>query len=184
MTMTHSRQQSPHTSGFVHALVKTYNGLVTGLAIVAGSLLVWLGVAVIISVMQRNLGFQPTAWLFLSTEYGMFYLTLLGAPWLVRERGHVHIELVTAALSKRSLNVFSRLVSLLCVIVCAVMAVKGVELVQMNLERNDFDVRAYFFPTWLLSITFPVSFTLMAIEFLKFVVGREILHTGETGLKE
>jgi len=168
----------------MRALVKTYDGLVTALAVVAGSLLVWLGVAVIVSVMQRNLGYQPTAWLFLSTEYGMFYLTLLGAPWLVRERGHVHIEILTAALSKRSLNVFSRFISLLCVIVCAVMAIKGVELVQMNLERNDFDVRAYFFPTWLLSITFPVSFTLMAIEFLKFVVGHQILHTGETGLKE
>lgn len=168
----------------MHALVKAYNGLVTALAVVAGGLLVWLGIAVIISVMQRNLGYQPTAWLFLSTEYGMFYLTLLGAPWLVRERGHVHIELLTAALSGPVLNVFSRMVCLLCVIVCAVMAIKGVELVQMNLERGDLDVRAYFFPTWLLNITFPVSFTLMAIEFMKFVVGREILHTGEAGLKE
>ncbi|AWB35031.1 TRAP transporter small permease [Orrella marina] len=168
----------------MRTLVKTYNGLVTGLAIVSGSLLVWLGVAVIFSVMQRNLGYQPTAWLFLSTEYGMFYLTLLGAPWLVRERGHVHIELLTAALSRSALNVFSRLVCLLCVIVCAVMAFKGAELVQMNLDRGDLDVRAYFYPTWLLNITFPVSFTLMAIEFMKFVVGREILHTGETGLKE
>jgi len=168
----------------MRALVNTYNGLVTGLAIVSGSLLVWLGVAVIFSVMQRNLGYQPTAWLFLSTEYGMFYLTLLGAPWLVRERGHVHIELLTAALSGPVLNVFSRLVCLVCVIVCAVMAFKGAELVQMNLDRGDLDVRAYFYPTWLLNVTFPGSFTLMAIEFMKFVVGREILHTGEAGLKE
>ena len=50
-----------------HALLKTYNGLVTGLAITAGALLVWLGIAVIASVMQRNLGFQPSAWLFVST---------------------------------------------------------------------------------------------------------------------
>ena len=168
----------------MHAVVKAYNGLVTGLAVISGALLVWLGIAVIISVMQRNLGFQPTAWLFLSTEYGMFYLTLLGAPWLVRKRGHVYIELLTAALPKPVLNIFSRFVSLLCVIVCLVMAVKGFDLVQMNLARNDLDVRAYFFPTWLLTITFPVCFGLMAIEFMKFVVGREILHTGEVGLAE
>ena len=91
---------------------------------------------------------------------------------------------MTAALPHRFLGVFSRLVSLLCVIVCAIMAIKGAELVQMNLARSDLDVRAYFFPTWLLSITFPVCFALMAIEFLKFVVGPEILHTGEAGLKE
>ncbi|MFW8565042.1 TRAP transporter small permease [Orrella sp. 11846] len=168
----------------MHAVVKAYNVLVTGLAVISGALLVWLGIAVIISVMQRNLGFQPTAWLFLSTEYGMFYLTLLGAPWLVRKRGHVYIELLTAALPKPILNIFSRFVSLLCVIVCLVMAMKGFDLVQMNLTRNDLDVRAYFFPTWLLTITFPVCFGLMAIEFMKFVVGREILHTGEVGLAE
>jgi C4-dicarboxylate transporter DctQ subunit len=47
---------------------------------------------------MRNLGVQPFAWLFTSAEYALFYMTMLGAPWLVRERGHVHIELVTAAL--------------------------------------------------------------------------------------
>ena len=168
----------------MHALLKTYNGLVTALAIAAGALLVWLGIAVIVSVMQRNLGFQPSAWLFVSTEYGMFYLTLLGAPWLVRKRGHVYIEIVTAALPPKILGIFSRLVCLLCVIVCVIMAFKGAELVQMNLARSDQDVRAYFFPTWLLTITFPICFGLMAIEFLKFVVGRETLHTGQAGLKE
>lgn len=166
------------------ALVKTYNGVVTGLAMLAGLMLVWLGIAVIVSVMQRNLGFQPAAWLFVSTEYAMFYLTLLGAPWLVRQRGHVHIEIVTAALPKAALGPFSRLVSLLCVIVCVVMAIQGAELVQLNLERKDLDVRAYFFPTWILNVAFPVSFGLMAIEFLKFVVGPEVLHTGEQGVKE
>lgn len=165
-------------------LVKLYDGLVVGLAGLAGLMLVWLMVAIIVSVLQRNLGMQPAAWLFVSTEYSMFYLTLLGAPWLLRHRGHVFIELLTAALPPRALNVFSRLVSLLCVVVCAVMAFKGAELVGLNLERSDLDVRAYYFPTWLLNIAFPISFTLMAIEFLKFVFGSQILHTGEVGLKE
>jgi len=34
------------------------------------------------------------------------------------------------------------------------------------------------------SIVFPISFTLMAIEFGRFVVGHEILHSGEAGMKE
>ena len=165
-------------------LVKLYDALVVGLAVLAGAMLVWLMVAIIVSVLQRNLGMQPAAWLFVSTEYFMFYLTLFGAPWLLRHRGHVYIELVTAALPKSMLGIFSRFVSLLCAIVCAFMAVKGVELVGLNLERSDLDVRAFFFPTWLLNIAFPISFGLMAIEFLKFVFGRQILHTGEAGLKE
>lgn len=165
-------------------LNKLYDAVVTGLAVVSGGMLVWLMIAIIVSVLQRNLGMQPAAWLFVSTEYFMFYLTLLGAPWLLRQRGHVYIELVTAALPKSALNLFSRFVSLLCALVCAYMAFKGAELVGLNIERSDLDVRAYYFPTWVLNMAFPVSFGLMAIEFMRFVLGTAILHTGEAGLKE
>ncbi|MGP8290282.1 TRAP transporter small permease [Vreelandella zhanjiangensis] len=158
--------------------------LLNGMALLAGLMLVWLMVAVVLSVVIRNLGLQPSAWYFLSTEYAMFYLTLLGAPWLVRQKGHVHIELLTAALPLPVLNVLSRGVSLICVVVCGVLAWKGLDLFLLNLERNDYDVRAFFVPKWMLTIVFPISFTLMAIEFGRFVVGHDILHSGEAGIKE
>lgn len=161
-----------------------YLWLLNGMALLAAIMLVWLMVAVVLSVVIRNLGLQPSAWFFLSTEYAMFYLTLLGAPWLVRQRGHVHIELLTSVLSPPVLNVLSRAVALLCVLVSLVLAWKGLDLFMMNIERSDYDVRAYFVPKWILTIVFPVSFTLMAVEFGRFVVGREILHSGEAGIKE
>ncbi len=76
--------------------------LVNFFAVIAGTTLVWLMVSVITSVMMRNAGLQPFAWLFTSAEYGLLYMTMLGAPWLVREKGHVHIELVTAALPDKA----------------------------------------------------------------------------------
>ena len=162
----------------MRAIVKLYEGFLAAMAAVAGIMLVWLMIAIVLSVAQRNLGMQAWAWLFVSTEYSMFYLTLLGAPWLVRKRGHVQIEMVTAAIPKAWLPVFSRFIALLCALTCGLLAWKGFDLVMMNLERNDLDVRAYFFPTWILSIAFPISFGLMTIEFLRFVFGREVLHTG------
>ncbi|MEX2334296.1 MAG: TRAP transporter small permease subunit [Pseudohongiella sp.] len=163
---------------------KAYKALIDLLAIVAGAMLVWLMVAIVLTVALRNLGLQPSAWFFVSTEYAMFYLTLLGAPWLVREKGHVYIELFTATLPKSILNIHSRIVSLFCVVVCLVLAWKGYDLVVQNLSRNDYDVRAYFVPKWLLTIAFPFCFFLMATEFMKFVVGKDILHSGEAGIKE
>ncbi|HDZ48884.1 hypothetical protein LCGC14_0073460 [marine sediment metagenome] len=158
--------------------------LLNGMALLAAIMLVWLMVAVVLSVVIRNLGLQPSAWFFLSTEYAMFYLTLLGAPWLVRQKGHVHIELLTSVLPPTALNILSRGVSLLCVVVCGVLAWKGLDLVLLNIERTDYDVRAFFVPKWMLTIVFPISFTLMAIEFGHFVVGHDILHSGEAGIKE
>lgn len=154
------------------------------MATISGLTLVWIMVSVVASVVMRNLGLQPFAWLFTSAEYGLLYMTMLGAPWLVREKGHVHIELVTSALSEGPRQLLSRTVAFACVVVCAILAWKGIELVLTNLERGDFDTRAYYFPRWLLTIAFPLSFGLMAVEFSRFVFGSKLMHSGEAGIHE
>ena len=163
---------------------QVWNALVSAMALAAALGLVWLMVSIVVSVGMRNAGLQPWAWLFTSTEYGLFYLTMLGAPWLVRERGHVHIELVTAALPGRIRAWVSRGVAAACVAVCLALAWYGAELVETNLARNDFDVRAYFYPKWLLSVAFPVSFAAMAVEFARFAIGPDLMHSGEAGIHE
>ncbi|MFT6932291.1 MAG: C4-dicarboxylate transporter DctQ subunit [Paracoccaceae bacterium] len=165
-------------------VIRIYMILLNTMAFVAGMTLVWLMISVIASVAMRNFGIQPFAWLFTSAEYGLLYMTMLGAPWLVREKGHVHIELVTAALSPRVRQVVSRGVALACVLVCAVLAWKGLELVLTNIDRRDYDVRAYYFPRWILTASFPLSFGMMAIEFTRFVVGRELMHSGHAGIHD
>ncbi len=168
----------------MRALVRVYDILLYLMAFVAAATLVWLMISVVTSVVMRNLGIQPFAWLFTSAEYGLLYITMLGAPWLVREKGHVHIELVTAALPPGIRRVVSRAVALGCVAVSGILAWYGLELFLTNIERNDYDVRAYFYPRWLLTITFPIAFSFMAIEFARFVFGRELMHSGEAGIHE
>lgn len=164
--------------------LRLYHDLVTAMALIAGAMLIWLMISVVVSVVMRNVGLQPWAWLFTSSEYALLYMTMLGAPWLVREKGHVHIELVTAALPPRVRRIVSRCVAGACVLVCIILAWKGLDLFLSNLDRNDYDVRAYYFPRWILTIAFPVSFTIMAIEFSRFVFGRDLLHSGEAGIHE
>lgn len=163
---------------------RIYTGLVYAMALMAGATLVWLMASVISSVTLRNLGLQPYAWLFTSAEYGILYMTMLGAPWLAREKGHVHIELVTSALPEGLRAFVSRGVAALCVLTCGLLAWKGADLFLTNIARSDFDVRAYYFPRWILTIAFPLSFGMMAIEFSRFVFGSELLHTGEAGIHE
>jgi hypothetical protein len=58
--------------------------------------------AIVTDVARRNLGFQPPGHVFTLNEYGLLYLTSLAVPWLVRARGHVQIELLTAAIRPRA----------------------------------------------------------------------------------
>ena len=168
----------------MRSLIGVYDAALRLMAAVALGALAWLMVSVVASVTMRNAGLQPWAWLFTSAEYALLYMTMLGAPWLVRERGHVHIELVTAVLPPALRRVVSRGVALLCVLVCLVLAWYGLQLFLSNLERRDFDVRAYYYPRALLSVTYPLSFGFMVIEFARFAFGPELLHSGEAGIHE
>jgi TRAP-type C4-dicarboxylate transport system permease small subunit len=163
---------------------RLYTGIVNLMALIAGAMLIWLMISVIVSVLMRNAGMQPFAWLFTSAEYAILYMTMLGAPWLVREKGHVHIELLSAALPRPVQRGLSRLVALMCVVICVILAWKGAELFVKNIERNDYDVRAYYVPRWILTISFPISFSLMAIEFARFVGGGDLMHSGDAGVHE
>ncbi len=168
----------------MRALIRIYDALLVSMAFIAAGTLVWLMISVVLSVVMRNIGVQPWAWLFTSAEYGILYMTMLGAPWLVRERGHVHIELVTAALRPWLRRIVSRAIAAGCVAVSLILAWYGLELFLTNVERNDYDVRAYFYPRWLLTITFPIAFSFMAIEFARFVFGSDLMHSGEAGIHE
>jgi TRAP-type C4-dicarboxylate transport system permease small subunit len=165
-------------------IARLHRHLVDAMAAVSAAILVWLMVSIVATVVVRNAGFQAPAWLFASAEYGMLYLTMLGAPWLARERGHVHVELLTAGLPPGLQALVSRIVAALCVVICLILFWKGAELVAQNIERRDLDVRAYFTPKWPLTLAFPVSFGLMAIEFARFVFGPRLMHHGAAGIHE
>ena len=171
-------------SGFTGFVRRTYDRFINAMALVAALMLVWLMVAIVVSVLIRNMGLQPSAWFFVSTEYSIYALTLLGAPWLIRLKGHVQIELFTALLSPFWLQIVSRFVSTLAALICLVLAWKGFELMMTNIERSDYDVRAFFVPKWILTCVLPVAFGAMALEFSRFIFGKDILHSGEAGLKE
>jgi len=168
----------------VQLLRKLYDGLVVALAIVAGAILPTFMLIIVYQVVWRNFGMQPSAHLFTFTEYGLLFMTMLGAPWLVRERGHVYIEVLTASLPERPRRILSRCVSGLCVVISLVLALKGLDITLTNYASNEMDVRSLYFPRWILIACIPLGFGLMAIEFARFTFGAELFHTGEAGIHE
>jgi hypothetical protein len=45
-------------------------------------------------------------------------------------------------------------------------------------------MRSLDMPKWLLLVSMPICFSLMGVNFLRFVFGKETLHTGEAGVHE
>ena len=154
------------------------------LAVVAGVLLSAMAFAIVVDVVMRNLGLQPPAHTLTLTEYGLLYVAMLGAPWLVREKGHVYIELVTAAVSPRTRFWLTRVVFALCVFTCAVIFWFSLEVTIDHYQRHVIDVRSFDMPRWLLTANIPLSFGLMTIEFGRFLLGLDSMHAGQAGIHE
>jgi C4-dicarboxylate transporter, DctQ subunit len=168
----------------VAAISALYRRLLEALAAVAGVLLAAMAVAIVVDVVVRNLGFQPPAHTLTLTEYGLLYVTMLAAPWLVREKGHVHIELLTAAVSPPTRFWLTRVIYGLCVLTCIVIFWFGLEVTIDQWRRAVIDVRSFDMPRWLLTASVPLSFGLMTIEFARFLLGLDSMHSGHAGIHE
>ena len=61
----------------------------------------------------------------------------------------------------------------LCLAVCLVLAWYGGAITVQNYVENEKDVRSFDMPRWMLMIFMPISFGMMALEFLRLLVRRE-----------
>lgn len=128
---------------------------------------------IVVDVALRNLGFQSSAHFFTFTEYFLLLMPLLGAPWLVREKGHIYIELLVNALPPRAQRALLVAVAVACVAVAAILAWYGGAITVQDFVGNEKDVRSFDMPRWMLMAFMPLSFGMMAIEFLRLLVRGE-----------
>nr|WP_246455803.1 TRAP transporter small permease subunit [Sulfitobacter aestuariivivens] len=164
--------------------MKILDAICNLLAILAGIYLVAIMFGIVFQATARSFNFSGSSHIFTFSEYGLLYIAMAASPWLVRLRGHVFIEMLTAALPRDFGRVFSRFVALLCFVVCAILVWYSAQNTIKAYNFGDADMRSLDMPKWLLLISMPICFGLMALNFLRFVFGSETLHTGEAGVHE
>jgi len=157
----------------VKYVAKGYDAVLHGMAYLAAFLMVAMMVVITLDVILRNLGYQSSAHFFTFTEYALLIVPCLGAPWLVREKGHIYIEIVLMALSPRVRARFTLLIGVVCIVVCAVVAWYGFTVTLNDFLQNEKDVRSLDMPRWMVVGFIPLGFGMMGLEFLRFVLRGE-----------
>jgi TRAP-type C4-dicarboxylate transport system permease small subunit len=143
------------------------------MAYIAAFLMAAMMVVIFLDVVLRNLGYQSSAHFFTFTEYALLMVPCLGAPWLVREKGHIYVEILLMALNPRRRAMLTWIVGAACVVVCAVIAWYGFKVTISDFLQNEKDVRSLDMPRWMVVGFIPLAFSMMAFEFLRFLVRRE-----------
>jgi TRAP-type C4-dicarboxylate transport system permease small subunit len=157
----------------VKYVIKTYDVLLYGMAYAAAFLMAAMMVVIFLDVLLRNLGYQSSAHFFTFSEYALLFMPCLGAPWLVREKGHIYVEILLMALSPRKRAVLTWIIGVICVAVCAIVAWYGYAVTISDFLQDNKDVRSLDMPRWMVVGFIPLSFTMMALEFVRFLVRRE-----------
>jgi TRAP-type C4-dicarboxylate transport system permease small subunit len=157
----------------VRYVSKAYDAVLFGMAALAGLLMVAMMTTIFIDVVLRNLGYQSSAHFFSFTEYALLAVPCLGAPWLVREKGHIYVEMFLTSLSPAARAVAIRLIGALCVAVCVVLAWYGGAITLNDFINAERDVRSFDMPRWIVVGFIPLSFGMMAVEFMRFLLRGE-----------
>lgn len=152
-------------------LSRLYDAVIFGMAWLAGFLLVAMMVVITVDVVFRGPPFnlQTPAMFFTFTEYALLFVPCLGAPWLVREKGHVFVEIGLMFLSRASRRRALVVIAVFSIAICLVMAWFGFEVAIRDFVENRQDTRSFDVPRWILVVWIPIAFLAMAIEFARFL---------------
>ena len=154
-------------------LVKAHDAVVFGMAALAAFLMAAMMVVICVDVLLRNLGYQSSAHFFTFTEYALLMVPCMGAPWLVREKGHIYVEILLMTLKPPARRRMTMAIGLVCIATCLVLAWFGFSISLNDFLQNEKDVRSLDMPRWMVSVWIPLGFLLMAVEFARFVWRRE-----------
>jgi TRAP-type C4-dicarboxylate transport system permease small subunit len=143
------------------------------MAWLAGLMMVAMMAMIVADVALRNLGYQSSAHFFTFAEYFLLLIPLLGAPWLVREKGHIYIELVVGTLPAPWRGRLLTLVVVACALVAGILAWYGGAITLQDYAGAERDVRSFDMPRWMLMAFMPLAFGMMALEFLRLLVRGE-----------
>ena len=148
-------------------MIRWYDRLISGLATLAGLIIGAVCLLIVYDVVARNLGLQPPASTVALTEYAMLYFTMAAAPYLVRTKGHIVVEILYQRLSPAAKRSLDRLVLVLCMLVALIVSILASVLLFESITLGEIEIRSLDAPRWILFAPLTAGFLLMSAEFLR-----------------
>jgi C4-dicarboxylate transporter DctQ subunit len=161
----------------VNALVRSYNFVLHGMAVIAGILIFLSFVMIVVDVTMRIVKLQPPTFTIAIVEYILLWFAMLAAPWLVRIKGHVFIDAVTQFLPKLIKTVIAKIVYSICIVSSSIYCIHASGLLYEAWVMEMIDVRSVDMPQWILFAPMPICFFFVAMEFGRFLIGIDDMYS-------
>jgi TRAP-type C4-dicarboxylate transport system permease small subunit len=152
----------------MEALSKWYGKLLSALALIACALLFFMTLMICADVLLRNVpiipGVRGLAWSNEVSEATLYLITMLTAPWLLRQGRHIRVDVVLRIIPKK-LGWYCEWASdLFAFASCLALAAYGARAAAASYGAGSMSIKTLVTPEWWLLAPLPVAFLLLAIE--------------------
>lgn len=141
-----------------------FDRTIAAMMAVSSGLVVLIAVAVTIDVLMRYIFAKTYAGLFEITEYSLLWITFLGAPWIMKNNGHVRVDLIVNKLSpyrRALLQIIADFISIFLLITMT-WYTAGLTLHDF---RTSFTLSGILMaPKWPIEIIIPIGFLLLLLQ--------------------
>jgi len=162
-----------------HAAV-VFGRLLQALALLGCAVILAMTLMICADVLLRNVRLVPgvdgLAWSNEVSEAMLYLVTMLTAPWLLRQGQHIRVDIVLRAVPPRLGWYFEWIADALGFACCLVIAWYGARATFASFSSGALSIKTLVTPEWWLLAPLPVAFLLLAIE-MGFRMRR--LHLGE-----
>jgi TRAP-type C4-dicarboxylate transport system permease small subunit len=155
----------------VNRLSTLFGHLFDFFAVVAALLLLAMVIVVTADILLRNTLGVGFSWANEVTEYALYVITLLTAPWLLRRGQHVRIDMALAIVPPRVAWTMEALADIIGLAASLVLIWYGAIMTVQSAHLGSLTIKNLVFPEWWLLAPLPVCFALVALEFV-FRFGR------------
>jgi len=148
-----------------------FDGTINLLALLAAILIVFMMLAVTYEVVMRYFLTRPTTWVIEITELCLLFVTFLGTAWLLREEGHVRMDLVLSRLKPKTQATLNIVTSIIGAIICLTLFWYGARVSWDVFVRDYYQYSVLNIPYVVIIVVVPIGSFLLSIQFLRRAYG-------------
>lgn len=152
---------------FLKALDRGFDRLIVAFSWIAGGLMMVALVAVCSDVLMRYFFNKPLPWVLQISEYILLYIPFLAAAYVLREEGHIRIDILLNRLGRRTRKRVNAVTSVLGCAVLLVLAYYGAYITVDYCQRGVPTIKYLKMPEFIVIAVIPVGCFLFAIQFLR-----------------
>lgn len=149
------------------ALAWLHARLLDACGVAAAFCIAFVAVGISADVVMRNAGVGGIPWMLEVSEYALFVSTFLGAPWVLRQGGHVRVDVLIESLPPRGRMAADLFADLTGFAVSAVMLYYSLQVAVAAYRHGARMIKELIFPEWYLFALITLSALLLCIEFLR-----------------